>query len=62
MQKTVYRTTASLDEWKVSIHQALSKSVSKELISKSFLDVSKKFGVCSHTLLAILRRRAQSVE
>ena len=36
--------------------------ITKELVSGSFLDVSKKFGVCSHTLLAILRRRAQSVE
>ncbi len=38
------------------------ESVTKELISESFSEVSKKFGVCGHTLLAILRRRAQSVE
>jgi transposase len=36
--------------------------VVKELASRSFLDVSKKFGVCSHTLVSILRRRAQSIE
>jgi transposase len=36
--------------------------VTKELISESFSNVSKKFGVCGHTLLSILERRARSVE
>lgn len=36
--------------------------VVKELASRSFLDVSKKFSVCGHTLVSILRRRARLVE
>jgi len=35
---------------------------SKELVTSSFFDVSKSFGVSIHTLLGILKRRAQEVE
>lgn len=38
------------------------ETVVKELISEDFSSVSKKFGVSGHTLLAILARRARSVE
>jgi transposase len=36
--------------------------VIKELIAGSFSNVSKKFGVCGHTLISILKRKAQTVE
>jgi transposase len=38
------------------------ETVTKELVQESFSNVSKKFGVCGHTLLSILERRARSIE
>jgi transposase len=57
--------TESLPSWmngRYRYTKLFEESVTKELISESFSGVSRKFGVCGHTLLAILKRRAQSVE
>jgi transposase len=42
--------------------KVFEEAVIKELISEDFSNVSKKFGVSGHTLLAILARRAQSID
>jgi transposase len=42
--------------------KTFEESVTKELVSSSFLDVSKRFGVSIPTLLEILRRRAKTIK
>lgn len=57
--------TEPLPEWmngKYRYTKLFEEIVIKELVSKDFSDVSKKFGVSNHTLVAILSRRAQRVE
>ncbi len=57
--------TEPLPEWmngKYRYTKLFEEIAVKELTSGSFLDASKKFGVCGHTLMNILRRRAQSIE
>lgn len=57
--------TESLPPWmngRYRYTKHFEEAVVKELSKGNFLDVSKKFGVSSHTLLSILERRAQSIE
>lgn len=57
--------TEHLPEWmngRYRYTKLLEELVSKELVTGSFLDVSKSFGISIPTLLEILKRRAQLVE
>jgi transposase len=57
--------TEALPPWmngKYRYTKLFEEMITEGLVSGSFRDVSRKSGVSSHTLLAILKRRAQQVE
>lgn len=57
--------TEPLPTWmngKYRYTKLFEETVAERLVSGSFSDVSKKSGVSSHTLIAILKRKAQRVE
>ncbi len=56
--------TEPLPSWlngKYRYTKNFEETVTKELTSESFLNVSKKYGVSGHTLLSIIERRSQLV-